>query len=91
MLPQLNNTHWAFTRPFQSPVIRGDARLLSEIYDKELENVCRKAYQKITQSLGMGLFLPPNRNVNTSTSQTGFKCRCHNTIIDRHDATDALL
>ena len=46
MLLQLQQHPLGIHTPFSVSGDTRDARLLSEIYDKELENVCRKAYQK---------------------------------------------
>ena len=46
MLPQLQQHSLGIHTPFSVSGDTRDARLLSEIYDEELENVCRKAYQK---------------------------------------------
>ena len=59
MLPQLQQHPLGIHTPFSVSGDTRDARLLSEIYDKELENVCRKAYQKDYTVFGYGpLFAP---------------------------------
>ena len=59
MLPQLQQHPLGIHTPFSISGDTRDARLLSEIYDEELEDVCRKAYQKDYTVFGYGpLFAP---------------------------------
>jgi hypothetical protein len=56
MLPQLQ---LGIHTPFSISSDPREARLLSEIYDEELEDVCRKAYQKDYRVFGYGPLFPP--------------------------------
>ena len=59
MLPQLQQHPLGIHTPFSISSDTREARLLSEIYDEELEDVCRKAYQKDYTVFGYGpLFAP---------------------------------